>query len=107
MKEITEKQAVDLCIRLWRWVVRTGRNKFSWPGWGTFKNVSHYCFLCEFSRQQGGKLCDKCPYYLKFGYSCFEDESPWHMYCTIHTPKDKEYAKQFLEQLKELKKGIE
>lgn len=103
---ITKKQAIKISIELWTWLAKTGTdNKGHWGGWDEYGLMRSDCSLCEYvATKRGG--CNSCPYYLKFGM-CTKDDTPywqWNMSPTKRVRK--EYARMFLEQLKQLQGGI-
>lgn len=117
---LTAKKAVELSIELWAWLAETGREKKEWPGWkhngGEHETVAILCFLCEYNtrREERNQFsvnnldCEFCPYHAKYG-DCDDDEgqSPYAKWVDAENEIDKKnYAKQFLEQLKEILRGV-
>jgi len=109
--KLTEIESVEKSIEQWEWLAETGKDKAEWPGWvwngGQYDaDVRAGCFLCEYAKGQpeGGRVC---PYYKKYGF-CEEAYSPyWRWVHTATIRIKKEYARQFLEQLKEILKSLE
>ena len=112
---LTEKEAIEKSVELWRFLAKTGEEKEGWEGWEKYgediDGIMDGCFLCEYGAQESGSeslvgtrsRCTVCPYYQKYGYMCVSSESPYWNWDDSSTKKDrKEYAKQFLEQLQEL-----
>lgn len=108
---LTRKRAIDLSIELWEWLAETGKQKNDWPRWedfGGFDNkgwikIEFGCFLCEKYRDDN-ENCANCPYYKKYSW-CFDSNTPFRNWEAIgHKKTRKKYARELLEQLKELKK---
>ena len=50
----------------WRWISKTGGNKYQWPGLNTIKKQVgeipiNACFCCEAVRVGDGVQCQRCP----------------------------------------------
>ena len=111
-QRLTRKKAIELSIELWEWLAETGGGKNDWVGWewegGEYKEVEADCFLCEYSRRrtrEGQERCEFCPLFEKSESSCFDTAyEDWEdADDNDDTEARKEYAKLFLEQLKELR----
>lgn len=110
--ELTEEQAIDRSIDLWKWLADTGREKKDWPGWCEYDraNTDSGCFLCEYDvkeRHKTLRMCQACPYFKKYEHSCTKSESPYSRWERAVNERDTEtakaFAKDFLLQLYELK----
>ena len=103
--KLTKKKAIELSIELWTWLAETGENKNEWPEWkrhgGQYEECEHDCFLCKYDDCN----CGKCPYPKHYKVLCDDDGTPFSRWFDSRTKQGrKKYAKQFLEQLKELLK---
>lgn len=104
---LTREESIRITIELWTWVVKTGEDKWEWPGWQKYGRMENNCPFCEYGQQQVNlgvedETCDACPYFQKFGGCCAGD-SPYERWCRAKTKKtSKKYATLFLEQLKQL-----
>ena len=106
---LTRKRAILLSIELWTWLAETGGEKEDWPGWetngGQHPECYSDCFLCEYSnRQLGGysPVCPACPYCAVYG-KCYRDDAPYDKWDLAETVEErKQYAQEFLEELKKL-----
>ena len=106
--KLTKEQAIQYSIEQWEWLAKTGRDKRDWPRRGEFGEIDADCFLCEYNGKKrdtmGWRICTKCPYYEVYNY-CTERTAPFKKWLFSYSKQTrKEYAKLFLEQLKELKK---
>ena len=113
---LTRKKAIDLSIELWGWLAETGEEKEDWPGWkgngGQHSKCESDCFLCEYcSRVREDHTCGPCPYRVRWsfcegwGASC-EPTTPYTKWRAAVTETGrKQYAQEFLEQLKQLQEG--
>ncbi len=106
---LTKKKSIKLSIEHWEWLAETGKLKEDWPEWDKYgglnkfnycENVTAFCFLCEYSKYFSCE--DKCPYCIKFG-NCCAASSPFSKWDVVESQQTrKKYAKEFLEQLKQL-----
>jgi len=107
------KKTKELCIELWTWCAKTGKNKEQWPKWRK-KYKGHYvesdCWFCEYDRQRRLRTHkDRC-YYCPFvgsidpvNVACVEN-SYYGKWCDAKSPAGrKKYAKLFLKQIKKCK----
>ena len=110
--KLTEEQAIDRSIDLWKWLAETGGEKEDWPGWSKYDRIASDCFLCEYDfgnrRITYCPQCHTCPYYEKYGYSCYDSGKPYSRWeDAVEDGEDtdiiKAHAKDFLLQLYELK----
>lgn len=99
---LTIKSAIELSIELWTWLAETGEEfKSEWDGWGKYGEADNDCFLCEYDKRNK-TYCESCPYNEKFGV-CTNVNTPFENWWLSKTTEDrKKYARQFLEQLKQL-----
>lgn len=102
--KLTRKKAIELCIELWTWLAKTGKeNKEDWPGWDR-KYAIMDCFFCEYApvdKKRG--LCKRCPWWQKHGHCYRNINSPYRKWCEAEIPRTrKKYAKLFLGQIKSL-----
>jgi hypothetical protein len=116
--KLTAKKAVELSIELWEWLAETGKDKGDWPRWGInggeYSEMVFDCPLCELFNQ---KKCKGCPYFDKYGrctptFVHYETNKQrktiFQKWCDACIEKTKKkYAKQFVEQLKEILKDME
>ena len=102
---LTKKKAIEISIELWAWLAETGKvYKSAWPGWEKYGEMGNDCALCEQDARESQEDCGKCPYYAKFGY-CPDPENPFGKWSDSQSvSKRKQYASQFLEQLKTLQR---
>lgn len=112
MRQLTEREAIDLEIEKWDWLAKTGKWDGVWLGWEKYGHVANDCFLCEFHKQQvydealiqkiPAEECEYCPYNKKFG-RCFGEGKLIYLWQDAQTPRTRRmYAKLFLEQLRQL-----
>lgn len=98
--KLSRKKAIELCIELWEWLAKTGKQKRDWPRWGEIEKkygfISSHCFFCKMTFG-----CEECPYYEKFGHCMDGIYGKWLMAESIED--NQKYAKLFLEQIKMLK----
>ncbi len=124
MRDLTEKEAVDLTIELWSFLKETGKEKEDWDRWEEFGvkfsgdvderedeidgEVWCTCFLCEFKKQQDTD-CDVCPYPKMFGDFCFyPEQAPYMKWYDAEVGRWKKYwAGKFLAQMLKVKGGID
>jgi len=104
--KLSRKKAIQLCIELWTWLAKTGKQKVEWPGWERFdETISSSCWFCHYSEQQEERYdnddsCRYCPL-TKAGSHCMNKGSFYKMWAESKTPKTcKKYAKLFLKQIK-------
>ncbi len=92
--KLTRKKAIELSIKKWERLAETGKREYS------------NCTLCEYTIKNNDNWmdnCDTCPYDKKFG-DCCEIGSPFLDWFNCKSDdKRKQYANEFLEQLKALK----
>jgi hypothetical protein len=99
---LTKKKAIEIAKELWTWLAETGRAKEEWPGWEQYGKMESSCALCEYGCQHGSMTCKPCPYYQKFG-GCIAEDAPYFQWAGAQNLQDrKKYARQFLEQVKQL-----
>ncbi len=111
--KLTRKKAIELCIELWTWLAKTGKEKEDWPEWVKYQTYNipsddgtlYECWFCEYGYQRAGtsseSKCNRCPYFIKFGHCYRNVYNEWHDAKTLRTRK--KYAKLFLEQIRKLK----
>ncbi len=80
---LSRKKAFELCIMVWTWCARTGKEKDDWPKWEKYKKYNkpsgsatlYECWFCEYGYQRRGEShsekCKSCPYYKDYGF-CFD-----------------------------------
>lgn len=107
--ELTKKEALRLCVKLWRWLSETGRQKAFWPGWeingGKYSEINSDCFLCEYIFQvtdPNKAVCYSCPLIDLWGIDdndnncpCMWKSSPYYKwYISFNSDDRKKYAKE-------------
>lgn len=103
--KLSRKKAIKLCIELWEWLAKTGKEKSDWPGWEKYDHACSYCWFCEYDRQQEKRYikqsnCSYCPLVKRLGIKC--DESFYDKWENAKTPRTrKKYAKLFLGQIRQ------
>ena len=107
--KLTARKAVELSIDLWAWLGETGEDKDDWPEWesngGQYPKVESDCFLCEYDSRKEND-CEACPYFIKYS-ACCNEGTPFDKWIDAEEETDrKEFAKQFVRQLKEILKEI-
>ena len=79
MRELREKTAIRLTLKMWRWLAKTGKVKQEY-----FDIVDKrenqpcmLCFLCEYAEQHRTRMtiCHACPYYKRYG-RCINADAP-------------------------------
>ena len=113
---LDEQDALDLTIKLWEWVAKTGSNrKEDWPGWAkipfTFK---FFCPLCQYVGDTRRQTCIvKCPWGRWKGIPCTDYPNPpptnysaWADAASADPSVRMAYARSFLAELKEVRKEI-
>jgi len=103
---LTKKKAIQISIELWTWLAETGADKWRWPGWKEYGEMSYDCALCVYSEKKGKEdSCESCPLTEQFGGCCTFPEYPafanWSFSRTVEDRK--KWASAFLVQLKELR----
>jgi len=95
---LSRKKAIELCIELWTWLAKTGREKEDWPRWKIYGDyVVNDCWFCEYSKEVG---CSRCPLEKKFSLTC--GSTFYGNWTRARFPRTrKKYAKLFLEQIKQ------
>ncbi len=111
--KLTRKKAIELCIELWTWLAKTGRDKPEWPDWEKYESISLYCWFCEYDnrqRERYGKseLCLYCPLARELGVKCEakveEGKTLYDKWSEAKTPRTrKKYALLFLGQIQSLR----
>lgn len=110
---LTRKKAIELCIELWTWLAKTGKEKEDWPGWEKYGFAENDCWFCEYviyrrvqnKEREGWRLpCEKyCLYYKEYG-SCESDINEFSNYekwDEAKTPEERKiHANAFLEQIR-------
>jgi hypothetical protein len=109
-EESPMKEALEESIKLWTWMVDTGKRKSDYPDWGKYHPIPiNYCFLCEYQRVEcGGRkptpdnknfICTGCPYYDTYG-CCITKGYPYDLWSFECVQEErKQYAGIFLVQL--------
>ncbi len=117
---LSRKKAIELCIELWTYLARYGKEKEDWPRWEKYKKYGHFnkyqgewfvnnhCWFCEYSQQKSNCFdvdCYECPLPEDgddIEFRCEVGSNRlyylWNTAKTSHTRK--KYAKLFLEQIK-------
>lgn len=116
MKHLSRKKSIELCIKLWTWLAKTGKSKKEWPKWDKWKNyyggnIKNNCWFCYYGEQQrlrygaSSLSCNYCPLYKRVKVHCMDDKNPfWIWFYKAKTKqRRKKYAKLFLKQIKEIK----
>lgn len=98
MENLTKKEALRLCYKLWDWLAENPTEyKYDWPDW-TYNGGQYYatrdCFACEYMEQQmtsTNKIVyctSNCilPCFSSIN-GCTNGESPY-VYYQLSTPKD-------------------
>lgn len=97
--KLTRKKAIALCISLWTWLAKTGKQKEDWPEWPKVQKkygyIMHYCFFCAYHTG-----CMHCPYYQKYGHCRSNVFDRWYYAKNPRTRK--KYAGLFLAQIQTL-----
>jgi hypothetical protein len=73
---MTKQQALEDCIKLWRWM-RDEKKKTAWEKYGNPYGI-HHCPACQYT-DQSGLGCAKCPIWTGV-HTCLEPGSPFHMF---------------------------
>lgn len=109
---LSRKKAIALCIELWKWLAKTGKEKEDWPEWGKYGYIGNDCWFCEYGYQQEERYqnsCKSCCYYCPLWKmfkpdGCYDHNCYYRRWCNAKTPRThKKYAKLFLAQIKEIK----
>ncbi len=100
---LTKKKAIEITKEMWTELAETGSDsKGAWLEARGYVFASD-CAFCEYSRRQEDVDCESCPYDLMFG-ECSEGFAPYDKWRGAKTKSDrKEYAREFLEQVKQLR----
>ncbi len=106
--KLTRKKAIELCIELWTWLAKTGKEKDEWPEWGKYGQTEFYCWFCEYDVQRRDRnkkevmCCSCCP--IGYGLNGCIKHTHYIDWATAKTPRSrKKYAKLFLAQIKTLR----
>lgn len=105
--KLTAKKAVELSIKLWTWCAETGKDKDEWPEWernsGQYPEVQSDCFLCEYAEHG----CVACSYFTQYG-ACINAGTSYDKWdhARIEIAR-RNFAQQFLNQLKKVLKDME
>jgi len=108
---LTKKRAVQITIRLWEWLAKTGKYKHEWPQWKHYGDMAVHCPLCEYhwrhwQLKRSTIRCVYCPYYQVFGY-CNEGGSPFFDWSFARTKAKRQHnAAQFVNQLKQIQEKL-
>lgn len=108
--QLTLEESLSNSHELWTWLADTGaRDKSMWPGWDNFGTIQHFCFTCEYARQQrnlnctgtGKNRCAFCVSYQLFG-DCRKNQAlgKWEMARTV--AEKKKYAQQVLNKVNKI-----
>lgn len=116
---LTRKKAIELCIELWTWLAKTGKeDKSDWPGWLKYyasvkiagERVWGYCWFCEYDERQKERektllSCSFCPLVEIFGIDgCTNKQCYFKKWERAKTPRTrKKYSKLFLNQIRSIK----
>ena len=100
---LTEKKSIGIADEMWTEFAETGSNdKHAWLEARGYVFKSD-CAFCEYSERHKDVDCESCPYFLMFG-ECYKDDAPFDKwYWATTTSKRKKYAREFLEQVKQLR----
>ena len=106
--KLTRKKAIELCIELWKWCARTGKDKDEWPKWEKYGEITCDCWFCEYDEQQKRrygvkKECTFCPLVKKLGLHCGKTFFEKWAGANPLPRTNKKYAKLFLNQIKSIK----
>lgn len=104
--KLSRKKAIELCIELWTWLAKTGKEKGDWPKWKKYGIIHNDCWFCEYGRYRKRKnkssdksICVHCPLRQQDIKGCYAFAyGNWEEAQTSRTRK--KYAKLFLEQIK-------
>ena len=109
---LTRKNSIELCIELWTWLAKTGKEKgeyvFTEEHAGYCKRYEKepcsLCWFCEYgSRKVGGwRKCESCPIKEDGPYQCLHYTAYGSWERSKQTRTRKKYAKLFLAQIKAL-----
>ena len=105
--KLSRKKAIQLCIELWEWLTKTGKEKDEWPEREKYGDIASDCWFCEYDVRQTRKRtprinpdCSYCPLHIAIGHCAGTSYKDWRDAETQHNRK--KYAKLFLEQIKTL-----
>ena len=108
--KLSRKKAIELCIELWKWLAKTGKQKMAWPGWKKYGyEITALCWFCEYGEKQllrYGKDVHRCYYCpLHLGHiGCRRGPCAYNEWALARTSRTrKKYAKLFLAQIRSLK----
>jgi len=105
---LTRKKTIALCIELWEWLAKTGKQKHKWPEWEKYGHITADCWFCENNDQQeknekgeltGNRECQYCILPGTESQRCFS--LGFKKWWISNTDEDrKKYAALFLAQIR-------
>ena len=104
-KAMTKKEALQITIRLWKWLYQNPfKLKSNWPEWkingGNVPTMLSNCSLCDFVKNASGVLnCEFCPLkdFWPHGDCINRDSAWWKWEDAISIEECKEHSKAIYE----------
>jgi len=69
---LTKRLALEICLKLWMWLARTGGYKEDWPGWWEVGRMRSYCPCCEYKWRHRND-CSRCLLRALWPKGCWPD----------------------------------
>lgn len=102
MQDITKKEALEECYKLWSWLEKhPSKSKKDWPGWEDHyktytKQADLYCSCCDYDDLIDVPSCEACPLISLWPHlnkptegSCIYSTSPYKKWDKSKSPKTK------------------
>jgi hypothetical protein len=105
---LTRAKSIELCIKLWTWLAKTGKRKEDWPEWEKYDyGIVNDCWFCEYDLQRtkaNNKTFDTCRYCPLGGVTTMCLDTAYGKWAFTRTPATrKKYAALFLQQIRDIK----